>query len=116
MKRALRDISGLLLAALVTIAALHVGAVRGQAEAVDSVVLCIRGTPVVVSVDADGQPAGHAPHCPECVMTVLAGPDAPDADVPCAVRVRRLVPGRSRATGRSRAGRGFLARGPPRRS
>ncbi len=113
MTRFLRDILGLLLAALVAITALHVGAARGQAQAVGSIVLCTGTGPVVVTVDADGQPTGHVATCPDCVMSILAGLDAPPAFLRHAVPVRRLAFGRVRVRGRSNAVRCSQARGPP---
>ena len=116
MTRFLRDILGLALAALIAVTALHVGAARGQAQVAGSIVLCTGTGPVVVAVDADGQPTGHVATCPDCVLSILAAPDVPAAAPVQRLRVRRQRFGRSRVAGRSAAMRGFRARGPPRLS
>jgi len=116
MMRFLRDTCGMVLATLIVITALHVGAARGQAQVAGSIVLCTGSGPVIVTVDADGQPTGHAKTCPDCVMSILAGPDVPAARLLAAGRLRRLPLGRSRVLGRSHAVRCPPARGPPRLS
>ena len=116
MMRSLRETFGLLLATLIVITAVHVGAARGQAQVAGSIVLCTGGGPVTVSIDADGQPVGPLKTCPDCVVSILSGLDAPVLQMLHAVRLQRLVFGRSRVPGRAHRARKPPARGPPRMS
>lgn len=116
MTRFLRDTLGLLLAGLIVITALHVGAARGQAQVAGSIVLCTGSGPVTVPVDADGQPVGHVTTCPDCVMSVLAGLDAPAVLILRVARTRRVHYGHVRIRCRPQALRIPPARGPPKLS
>ncbi|MBO9444417.1 hypothetical protein J7416_01150 [Ruegeria sp. R14_0] len=75
---------------LVVLTGQSIAASRGMDRAVGHMVLCTGSGPVVVYVDADGQPT-QAPHlCPDYALTLLGAvaitelsvPDAPDVDRP----------------------------------
>jgi hypothetical protein len=78
MMRPCRSSLSVLLALLVAVTAVHVGAMRGHAKAAGSIVLCTGAGPVSIAVDAEGAPVGYGHVCPDCVMSVLAAVDAPD--------------------------------------
>lgn len=65
----------LFLVLAVTLTAHSAGAMRGMRDATGQLVICSGAGPVVIYVDADGQPARTPQDCPDCVnlsMDVLA--------------------------------------------
>ncbi|MGS4947166.1 hypothetical protein ACVDG3_16945 [Meridianimarinicoccus sp. RP-17] len=102
-----------LLALVIALTAIHAGAMRGQAKAAGSIVLCTGTGPVSVAVDADGQPVGPVHVCPDCVMSLLAAVDAPSPVPHAAAPARRLSFAQAGVALRSRAVVGPRARGPP---
>lgn len=45
---------------------------RGQAPAVDQVVICSGGAVLTVAVDENGQPVGPPHICPDCALMMMA--------------------------------------------
>lgn len=84
MKPVLKKILPLVLSLLVILTGQGVAASRGLDRAVGHMVLCTGDGPVVVYMDADGQPT-QAPHfCPDHALTLLgaialADPVLPEA-------------------------------------
>jgi hypothetical protein len=78
----MRQITGLILAALLVLTSATLGSARGQAMAVGQIVICSGQGIVSVTVDAEGNPVGGVHVCPDCVLTLLAvtgaAPDLPD--------------------------------------
>jgi len=58
----------LLLVLAVTLTAHSAGAMRGMRDAAGQIVICTGTGPVVIYVDADGQPARAPENCPDCIM------------------------------------------------
>ncbi len=90
MKSALNRILPFALSLLVILTGQSFAASRGMDVAVGHMVLCTGNGPVVVYVDAEGQPT-QAPHfCPDYALTVLGAvslaeaalPDAPKQPLP----------------------------------
>lgn len=105
-----------LLALLIAVTAIHVGAMRGQAKAAGSIVVCTGTGPVSIAVDAQGRPVGPAHVCPDCVMTLLAAVDAPAVAPHRVAPCRRISFAAPRVAVRPRARARPRARGPPRLS
>ncbi|WP_254436197.1 hypothetical protein [Ruegeria arenilitoris] len=82
MKTVLNRFLPLALSLLVILTGQGVAASRGMDRAVGQMVLCTGSGPVVVYMDAEGQPA-HPPHfCPDYALTLLgaiavSGPELP---------------------------------------
>lgn len=63
---------GLVLALILVVGSLGMAVARGQARAVQTLVICTGHDLATVTLDADGEPVG-APHlCPDCVLAGLA--------------------------------------------
>lgn len=114
MLRRFSPFLSVLLALVIAVAAVHVGAIRGQAKAAGSIVLCTGTGPVSVAVDADGQPVGPVHVCPDCAMSLLAAADAPAVAVERVAMTRRVSFQGTHVAGASRGLVGPRARGPPR--
>ncbi|TNF63711.1 MAG: hypothetical protein EP307_04600 [Rhodobacteraceae bacterium] len=110
--------SRLLLSLVLSLSILTAGqataATKGAAPAVGLMVLCTGTGPVVVAVDADGQPTAPPHHCPDCVFLTLAGlAPAGFALSPFAGLERPAGPSPTRPCVTSSQTRTPLARGPP---
>ena len=68
MKLHMRSYLTLILVLAVTLTAHSAGAMRGMRDAAGQVVICSGTGPVVIYVDADGQPARTPGNCPDCIM------------------------------------------------
>jgi hypothetical protein len=67
-----RSLVSLLLILCLLVTGNALSSARGQGMAVGQMVICTGTGPVVVHVDAEGQPA-EAPHyCPDCALTLIA--------------------------------------------
>ena len=67
MKLHMRSYLTLFLVLVVTLTAHSAGAMRGMQDATGQMVICSGSGPVVISVDADGQPARAPGNCPDCI-------------------------------------------------
>ena len=67
-----RPLIAFALAALLGLTGLTVGAVRGQAEAVGTYVICTGHGTITIHVDADGRETGAPHHCPDCTLLFVA--------------------------------------------
>ena len=77
MKLHMRSYLTLFLVLAVTLTAHSAGAMRGMRDATGQMVICSGTGPVVIYVDADGQPARAPGNCPDCItlsMDALAPP------------------------------------------
>lgn len=84
MKPVLNRILPLVLSLLVVLTGQGVAASRGMDRAVGHMVLCTGTGPVVVYVDAEGQPT-RAPHfCPDYALTLLGAIALADPVLPTA--------------------------------
>ncbi|WP_254429185.1 MULTISPECIES: hypothetical protein [unclassified Ruegeria] len=82
MKPALTRILPFALSLLVTLTGQGFAVSRGVDAAVGQMVLCTGSGPVVVYVDAEGQPT-QAPHfCPDFALTVLGAVSMAEAAIP----------------------------------
>lgn len=104
---------GLCMALILALTSGGMAVARGQTMAAGTMVLCTGSGPLVVPVDADGQPTGPAHVCPDCALSLI---DAPSATGTTAVRILRATsasfshvvkPAHGTAT------RAAQARGPP---
>ncbi|CUK05314.1 hypothetical protein RUE5091_02704 [Ruegeria denitrificans] len=94
MKPVLNRILPFVLSLLVILTGQGVAASRGIDRAVGQMVLCTGTGPVVVYMDADGQPAQPPHFCPEYALTLLGAiavsapelPVAPDRVQPAPLR------------------------------
>ena len=68
----------LILVLIVTSGAM--AAARGQSGGTGSMIICAGQGPVVVTVDADGQPVDAAHICPDCALGLFAAAAAAMAD------------------------------------
>ncbi|WP_170426632.1 hypothetical protein [Ruegeria arenilitoris] len=94
MKLVLNRCLPIVVSLLVVLTGQSIAASRGMDRAVGQMVLCTGSGPVVVYMDAEGQPT-QAPHyCPDYALTLLGAiavteltlPNAPDVDRPALVR------------------------------
>jgi hypothetical protein len=76
MRRALR-LSVVLIALVVGLASIGVGAAQGHAPPAGVVVICAGGDIVTVRVDAQGEPVETQRPCPDCVLVLHALPGMP---------------------------------------
>ncbi|WP_240931831.1 hypothetical protein [Parasedimentitalea denitrificans] len=67
----MRSYLTLFLVLAVTLTAHSAGAMRGMRDATGQVVICSGTGPVVIYVDADGQPARAPGNCPDCITLGL---------------------------------------------
>ena len=77
MKLHLRSYLTMFLVLAVTLTAHSAGAMRGMRDATGQIVICSGTGPVVIYVDADGQPARAPGNCPDCItlnMDLTVGP------------------------------------------
>lgn len=66
-----------MLAVLLALTSVQMAVARGSAAPAGTMVLCVGGGVVTVSVDAEGNPTGPVHLCPDCVMSlIVALPDA----------------------------------------
>lgn len=61
-----------LLVALMVLTSASLAVARAAPDATGQMVLCTGTGPVVVHVDANGDPTGAPHYCPDCAMTLLA--------------------------------------------
>ena len=78
MKRHMRSYLTLLLVLAVTLTAHSAGAMRGMRDATGQVVICSGTGPVVIYVDAEGQPARAPGNCPDCITLSMDATTAPE--------------------------------------
>ncbi len=71
MKLPMRSYLTLLLVLTVTLTAYSAGAMGGMRDATGQMVICSGTGPVVIYVDADGQPARVPGDCPDCMPLSL---------------------------------------------
>lgn len=81
MKHLTRPLSALFLALLLALTGQSMAVARGATSPTGEMVLCIGGGPVVVPVDAEGNPVSAPQYCPDCVMSLLEA-IAPAFDMP----------------------------------
>lgn len=73
MTRLTRICSALVLSFALVLTGQGMAMARGMSPAVDAIVICTGHGPVVMSVDADGNPTAPAHLCPDCAMNLLQG-------------------------------------------
>jgi len=78
MKLHMRSYLTLFLVLAVTLTAHSAGAMRGMRDATGQVVICSGTGPVVIYVDADGQPARTPVNCPDCITLNIDAMAAPE--------------------------------------
>mgnify|MGYP000008375647 CR=1 FL=1 len=78
MKLHMRSYLTLILVLAVTLTAHSAGAMRGMRDATGQMVICSGTGPVVIYVDADGQPARAPGNCPDCIMLAMDLSVAPE--------------------------------------
>ncbi len=103
-----------LLALLVLVTSIGLGAARGAAAPADAVVICRGHASVTVFLDADGNEVGHHSICPEAALALMVqgGVFAPEIAAPLTLFVFGIVA--PTASVRASAGRiAPVARGPP---
>lgn len=71
MTRLLRPYLAFFLVATLALTGQSMAVARGMAAPSGEMVLCIGGGPVVVPVDADGNPTSEPHYCPDCVMSLM---------------------------------------------
>ncbi|WP_336510113.1 hypothetical protein [Ruegeria lacuscaerulensis] len=96
MRPVLKYLLPYMLSLLVVLTGQSVAASRGVDAAVGQMVLCTGTGPVVVYMDAEGQPTQPPHYCPDYALTLLGAIDAPHVDVPPAPRPKVAVPARTR--------------------
>ena len=86
---------------------------RGASVAVDEIILCTGSGPVMISVDANGDPTGESHICPEFTLSLIVAldPERPGPFHP-AWQDMPLGPGRE-ITSKALEPRAATARGPP---
>ncbi|MFK7940687.1 MAG: hypothetical protein AB8B82_15000 [Roseovarius sp.] len=73
MKRVLRILSGLVLSLALVLTGQSMAMARGMAPAADEIVICTGHGPVILTVDADGNPTAPAQLCHDCAMNLVQG-------------------------------------------
>jgi hypothetical protein len=92
MKTVLNSFLPLVLSLLVMLTGQGVAASRGMDRAVGQMVLCTGSGPVVVYMNAEGQPT-HPPHfCPDYGLTLLGAINVPAPELPMAPVAARPAP------------------------
>jgi hypothetical protein len=74
----MRSYLTLFLVLAVTLTAHSAGAMRGMRDATGQIVICSGAGPVVIYVDADGQPARAPGNCPDCITLSMEALVAPE--------------------------------------
>jgi hypothetical protein len=74
----------LLLSVLIGLTGFTLAGARGQTRTGESVILCTGAGALVVTLDAEGNPAGPAHVCPDMALALLAGVAAGPPVVPAA--------------------------------
>ncbi|WP_233421984.1 hypothetical protein [Ruegeria profundi] len=77
---------------LVILTGQGVAASRGMDGPVGQMVLCTSTGPVVVYMDASGQPTRPAHFCPDYALALLGAIDVPALDLPLASKVTQPAP------------------------
>jgi hypothetical protein len=86
---------------------------RGATDATGQMVLCVGAEPVVVYVDAAGEPT-QAPHfCPDCIMLALTPVVSDQSDVPFDLSIIPFMPMVYVAVKADIAPHAYLSRAPP---
>ncbi|WP_170560960.1 hypothetical protein [Ruegeria atlantica] len=94
MKPVLNKALPFVLSLLVVLTGQGVAASRGMDRAVGQMVLCTGTGPVVVYMDAEGQPT-QAPHfCPDYALTLLGAVSPSEPSLPVAPEIDRPMPSR----------------------
>lgn len=113
MTRVFRPLAGCLLALMLLVTAQSMALARGASVAVDEIILCTGNGPVMISVDANGDPTGESHICPEFTLSLILAldPERPGSFRP-AWQDMPLDPD-PEITFTARALRTARARGPP---
>ncbi|CUH47296.1 hypothetical protein [Ruegeria atlantica] len=94
MKPVLNKVLPFVLSLLVVLTGQGIAASRGVDRAVGHMVLCTGSGPVVVYMDAEGQPT-KAPHfCPDYALNLLGAVSIAEPSLPVAPEVDRRMPSR----------------------
>lgn len=113
MKSRLRPYLAICLAALLALTGQGIAVARGTPPPVGQMVICTGQSPVMVPVDAEGQPTGPAYICPDAALTFFNAVAA-DAVLPERVAGRPRICGLAAAPlVRAQARTAPRARGPP---
>jgi hypothetical protein len=111
--RVLRPLIAVALSLMLAFTSLGLAFARGQAMAGGQIVLCTGAGPVTVTLDAQGNPTGHAHICPDMALGLIVALGTPDPVIaPSDGRAEALVvalPARPHAEPRPTAS----ARDPP---
>ena len=113
MRFALRDTPRLVLMLAVFVTGLSLAHARGMPGAAGYAELCLGGTPVMVAVDAEGNPTGEAHVCPEFALSLMLALDAGFVPSPAPVVLAEAEGGVSGTLSEGRAPTVARARGPP---
>ncbi len=108
----MRALPALVLAAILSLTSVSVGASRGQADPVDSLVICTGHGFATVYLDAQGAPVAVPHICPDCVLFLSWVPGDP-AVVPAPAPVKARAPIPFVACHSPSAVASAQARGPP---
>ncbi|WP_088623510.1 hypothetical protein [Oceanicola sp. 22II-s10i] len=109
----LRPILALALALMMAVTAQAAAIARGMPGAAGYAELCTGTGPVMVAIDADGQPIGHAHLCPDNAFLILQAIALPPVlPVPVA-RIGRLERTPYSTSAHARLSPTAIARGPP---
>ncbi|MCG7518801.1 hypothetical protein [Ruegeria sp. Ofav3-42] len=92
MKPVLNRFLPFVLSLLVILTGQGVSASRGMDRAVGQMVLCTGSGPVVVYMDAEGQPTQPPHFCPDYALTLLGAVTVADPALPIAPESDRPVP------------------------
>ncbi len=92
MKTVLNRFLPLALSLLVMLTGQGVAASRGMDRAVGQMVLCTGSGPVVVYMDAEGQPAQSPHFCPDYALTLLGAIAVPEPELPVVPDTDRPAP------------------------
>lgn len=85
MRPVLRPILAILFAALLALTGQSMAIARGSAPVVGEITLCTGSGPVMMPVDAKGNPTGPAHYCPEGAIALW------NLEMPAAIVVARML-------------------------